>query len=238
MLLLNSEDVCFFFFFFCGHVLVNVIDIGYFHSVYFYICCLLLHFPPGLGSKICQSWPEKKNISAAVGCLHETACRRHLNISSICYPSWPKLSLSFTARFRLRFQLPKTLCWLSRTWHEEKRCRCKDFPFYSINILFIGRACLSEEQEYLYPFISDAGWLMTWSLWIRMQALVSSLKYVRRFTSQVFTSMTSNSVWFSNSQPISVWKCNIPICDSYSALLMDLHIGGWSLGVRDMSSSL
>lgn len=163
MLLLNSEDVfCYLFiYFFCGHVFVNFIDIGYFHSVYFYICCLLLHFPPGLGSKICQSRPEKKNISAAVGCLHETACRRHLNISSICYPSWPKLSLSFTARFRLRFQLPKTLCGPSRTWYEEKRCRCKDFPFYSINILFIGRACLSEEQEYLYPFTSvtqDDSW--------------------------------------------------------------------------------
>lgn len=31
------EGLCFL----CGHVLVNVIDIGYFHSVYFYICCLL-----------------------------------------------------------------------------------------------------------------------------------------------------------------------------------------------------
>lgn len=70
---------------------------------------------------------------------------------------------------------------------------------------------------------------MTWSLWIRAQALVSSVKYVRRFTAQVFISMTSKSVWFSNPQPISLWKCNKLICDSHSALLMHLSIGGWSL---------
>lgn len=48
------EGVCFV----CCHVLVNVIDIGYFHSAYFYICWPLFHFPPGvsrLGSEICQS---------------------------------------------------------------------------------------------------------------------------------------------------------------------------------------
>lgn len=42
---------------------------------------------------------------------------------------------------------------------DEKRCRCEEVPFHSINTLFIGCACLSEEQRYLYPRqnITDAG---------------------------------------------------------------------------------
>lgn len=27
-------------------------------------------------------------------------------------------------------------------WQDEKRCRCEEVPFFSINMLFIGRACL------------------------------------------------------------------------------------------------
>lgn len=52
-------------------------------------------------------------------------------------------------------------------WQDEKRCRCEEVPFYSINMLFIGCARLSEEQEYLYPLqnITDTGWIMTY-LWI------------------------------------------------------------------------
>lgn len=90
--------------------------------------CLFLYLLPAvsfflqvytrLGSEICQSWPQKSNISTAVGCIHKTQpYRQHLNgrdISPIYYPSWPKLFLSFTVRVRQHFQLPKTLCWPSR----------------------------------------------------------------------------------------------------------------------------
>ena len=43
--------------FVCAHVSVSVIDIDYFHSAYFYICCPLffLQVYTRQGSEICQS---------------------------------------------------------------------------------------------------------------------------------------------------------------------------------------
>ncbi len=38
-----------------------------------------------------------------------------------------------------------------------------------------------------------------------------------------------NPVWFFNLQPISVSKCDLLVCDSHSAPLMSLSIGGWNL---------
>ena len=99
------------------HVLVDVIDLAYFHSAYFYILLPALSFFPvfsGAGFRDCQSWPQKSNVSTAAGCTHKTQPRRqHLkggDISPIYYPSWPKLFLSFTVRVRLHFQLPKRHC--------------------------------------------------------------------------------------------------------------------------------
>jgi len=56
--------------FVCGHVLVNATDKGYFPNAYLYICCLLFHFSSESVPEICQSWPEKNNISTALGCIH------------------------------------------------------------------------------------------------------------------------------------------------------------------------
>lgn len=113
-------------------------------------------FYTSLGSEICQSWPQKTNISTAAGCIHKTQPRRWQqsggDISPIYYPSWPKLFLSFTPRVRLRFQLLKTLCWPSRASAQMKkdvdvrRFRCVQSIWF-----FIGCARPSEEQPRLHP---------------------------------------------------------------------------------------
>lgn len=114
------------------HVLVDVIDLAYFHSAYFYILLPALsffffcRFAAGLGSEICQSWPQKSNVSTAAGCIHKTQPRRrHLkgrDISPIYYPSWPKLFLSFTVRVSAAFPITKkTLCWILKGTGEMRK---------------------------------------------------------------------------------------------------------------------
>lgn len=66
----------------------------YWHRLFSW-CLFLYLLPTRLGSEICRSRPQNSNISTAVGCFHKTrVCGRHLNgrdISSIYYPSWPKI---------------------------------------------------------------------------------------------------------------------------------------------------
>ena len=194
-------------------------------------CCLLFRFfffvAAGLGSEICQSWPQKSNVSIAAGCIHKTQPRRqHLkgrDISPIYYPSWPKLFLSFTVRVRLHFQLPKdTVLDPQGHGQDEKRCRCEEVPFHSINTLFIGCACLSEEQRYLYPRqnITDAGWIMTRFVWIRAEALCFIAETRSRILSTsfhfcnfkiLFDSLTSPPYFSLKAQYTGLWQPLSPI---------------------------
>lgn len=111
--------------------------------------------------------------------------------------------------------------------HDEKRCRCEEVPFGSINMLFIGRACLSEEHQRLHPPQKHHRH--------RLNHDTISVDHSTCFIAEICSRhrfpflQLQNPVWFSSLRPISVWKCNILVCDSHSALLMELCIGGWNL---------
>lgn len=184
--------------------------------------------PIGLSLEICQSWPQKSNISAAAGCLHETqACTLHLNgrdISTTYYPPWPKLYLSFTARvgsfaFPVTKDIVLTLKGIGKIGKDVDVRR-----FHSIQSIyfFIDSVFLSEEQEYLYPLARgeschDACGSEHRHLFHRQNRCAHA-------QNKFSFPWPPNPVWFSNLQPISLWKFNMLVCDSHSALLMYLSI--------------
>lgn len=152
-------------------VLVNVIDIGYFHSTYFYFCMPAVVFPPGFcQAEICQSWPQSM-IPTAVGCLHKAQPADNIwttktLVPFITHPSWNCLCPS-----QWRFgsisnhKKKKSVLTLKGISQMRKDVDVRRFnSFQSICCFFIGWACLSEVLQHLNPLqnTKDGSWIDTW----------------------------------------------------------------------------
>lgn len=215
-------------------VLVDVIDLAYFHSAYFYILlpALSVFFFAGLQRGWVQrfvkadlrraTFPPPQavytKLSPADGIWKaETLVPfiTHPGRNCFCPSQWGFGCISNYQK--------DTVLDPQGHGRDEKRCRCEEVPFHSINTLFIGCACLSEEQRYLYPRqnITDAGWIMTRFVWIRAEALCFIARIARsRILSTsfhfcnfkiLFDSLTSPPYFGLKAQYTSLWQPLSPI---------------------------
>lgn len=200
-----------------------MLSICYFQTVCFYTCRLPFHFPPRLGSEFFTA--DLRRVTFPLLQVVYTQPRpafgiRTLNTSVpfITHPSQNDLcpwrrEFGCISNYHRHFTDPQGHS------QDEKRCRCEEVPFFSINILFTDHACLSEEQEHLYPLenITDTDGTITCYMWITF--IIQMFHTARVSFPWVQDPLSLSYLW-----RISLSKFNILVCVSYSVFLYTLLV--------------
>lgn len=128
----------------------NVIDIGYFHTGYFYSYCLRFHFPSGQNSEICGTDLKGATFSLtlAQNSSLQTASKQQTHLFHLV-TGQAKINFVLHSKSLSAFSI--TLLTLKGAGEMRKDVDVSWFHSIQSIILFMELPGPSEKQRYLYP---------------------------------------------------------------------------------------